>query len=56
MAKSAVRRLPDRVFKKMAHLMRIEGKTKEQALGAAAGMNREGRLTEGGEYIRKRKK
>lgn len=56
MAKAAARRLPERVFKKMAHLMKTEGKTKEQALGAAAGMNRAGRLTESGEYIRKGKK
>ena len=55
MAKAAARRLPERVFKKVAHLMKTEGKTREQAIGAAAGMNREGRLTEEGEYIKKKK-
>ena len=56
MAKSAARRLPAKVFKKAAHLMKAEGKTKKQAIGAAAGMNRAGRLTEEGEYIRKGKR
>lgn len=57
MAKSASRRLlPERVWIKAAHLQKVEGKTREQALGAAAGMNRAGRLTEGGKYIRSRRK
>lgn len=56
MAKPVGRRLPERVFKKAAHLQRVEGKTREQALGAAAGMDRSGRLTNKGEYIRKKGK
>jgi len=53
-SKSASRRLPERVFVKAAHLMK-EGKTREQAIGAAAGMERAGRLTNSGKYIRKGK-
>lgn len=52
MAKSASRRLPESVFKKAAHLQKEEGKTREQALGMAAGMHRSGRLTARGTYIR----
>ena len=56
MAKSATRRLPERVFIKAAHLQKAEGKTREQELGMAAGMNRSGRLTDKGGYIKKKGK
>lgn len=48
-------KLPPEVFKKAAEL-RKEGKTKDQALGAAAGMARAGRLTKQGDYIRGNRK
>ena len=50
-AKSASRRLPRQVFVKAAHMMK-EGKSREQAIGAGAGMYRSGRLTDTGKYIR----
>ena len=56
MAKSATRRLPERVFIKAAHLQKAEGKTRDQALGMAAGMERAHRLTNKGEYIKKKGK
>jgi hypothetical protein len=51
-AKLPQAKLPRKVFVKAAHLQRAEGKTREQALGMAAGMNRAGRLTARGEYRR----
>jgi len=56
MAKSTGRKLPERVFIKAVHLQRAEGKTREQALGMAAGMERAHRLTNKGEYIKKKGK
>jgi len=47
-------KLPEKVFKKAAHLQKAEGMSRKEALGAAAGMNRSGRLTESGKYIRKK--
>lgn len=49
--RAATGKLPQKVFIKTAHLMK-EGKSRNQALGEAAGMMRAGRLTEKGEYIR----
>lgn len=46
--------LPKKVFIKAAHLQ-SEGKTRNQALGAATGMMRAGRLTRSGDYLRKGK-
>lgn len=37
-------------------ILRREGKTAEQAAGAAYGMERAGRLKEGGEYVHVKKK
>lgn len=42
-----------RISAKIAHLIRVEGKTPKQAAGAAYGMAREGRLGEGGAYKKK---
>lgn len=56
MAKSAARRLPTKVFVKAAHLQKAEGMPRDQAIATAANMNRAGRLTEKGEYIRKGKR
>ena len=56
MAKSASRRLPVKVFVKAAHLQEKEDMPRKQAIATAASMNRAGRLTEGGEYIRARRK
>lgn len=56
MAKSASRRLPVKVFVKAAHLQEKEDMPRKQAIATAASMNRAGRLTEGGEYIRARRR
>lgn len=48
-------KLPPEVFRKAAQL-RKEGKTRQQALGAAAGMKRSGRLTVDGVYIKGNRK
>ena len=48
-------KLPKEVFIKAAHMM-DEGKSRKQALGAAAGMMREGRLTSHGKYVRSKRK
>jgi hypothetical protein len=45
--------LPERVHQKAHFLMQEEGLTREQAYGKAAGMNRAGRLTDQGHYVRK---
>jgi hypothetical protein len=45
--------LPEKVHQKAHFLMQEEGLSREQAYGKAAGMNRSGRLTREGHYIRK---
>lgn len=50
------RRLPEKVFKKAAYLQKHEGKDRDQAIATAASMNRSGRLTKEGKYIKTRKK
>lgn len=49
------RNLPERVFKKAAYLQDHEGMNRDQAIATAARMNRLGRLTESGKYIKKGK-
>lgn len=48
------RRLPEKVFKKAAYLQSHEGMDRDQAIATAASMNRAGRLTKSGKYIKVR--
>lgn len=47
-------KLPTRVHRKAEHVMADEGKSRREAYGMAAGMNRSGRLNEKGEYTKHR--
>lgn len=57
MAKSTGSRanLPKKVFRKAAEMQKSEGMPRRQALAVAANMNRAGRLTDEGAYVRKRR-
>ena len=49
----ATNKLPANVFRKAAKLQSVEGKPRKQAIAIAANMNREGRLSKEGSYVRK---